>query len=318
MALAERSAGLNGPGRERVGEIQRARMLAAMADVVSERGAGDVTVAHVVGRSGVSRRTFYEIFEDREDCFLAAFDDGVAHIAGMVVPAFEGEQCWRDRVREGLAALLGFLEDESAVGRLVVVEALGAGPRVLERRRRVIDVLVRTVEEGWREAKPGRELPSLTAEGIVGAVLSVLHARLTQEPTGFVDLLNPLMAMIVLPYLGQGAADRELNRPAPSRQPNGAKRGPDPLRDLEMRLTYRTVCVLMAVAAHPGSSNRTVADGSGISDQGQISKLLARLHNLGLIENTGAGPARGEPNAWTLTQKGWDVHATISAQAGSS
>ncbi len=60
-----------------------------------------------------------------------------------------------------------------------------------------------------------------------------------------------------------------------------------------MRLTYRTMRVLLAVAAHPGGSNRQVADGPGISDQGQISKLLARLHGLGLIENTGAGSVRG-------------------------
>jgi AcrR family transcriptional regulator len=65
-------------GRERVTEIQRARILGAMVKESAERGAGNVTVAHVVERAGVSRRTFYELYSDREACFLAAFDDGVS------------------------------------------------------------------------------------------------------------------------------------------------------------------------------------------------------------------------------------------------
>jgi len=289
-----------------------------MTEVASECGAGNVTVAHVVARSGVSRRTFYEIFEDREDCFLAAFDEAIARIARTVVPAYEREKRWRDRIRAGLGALLGLLEDEPVLGGLVIVEALGAGPRALARRQRVLDTLIVAVKEGRSETRAGREPPALTADGTVGAVLSILHARLLEEePDGFLDLLNPLMAMIVLPYLGQAATDRELGKPTPTRQPNTTKHPPDPLRDLEMRLTYRTVRVLLAVAANPGSSNRTVADASDIGDQGQISKLLARLHGLGLIENSSAGPARGEPNAWTLTAKGWRVHNTINANATS-
>ena len=82
-----------------------------------------------------------------------------------------------------------------------------------------------------------------------------------------------------------------------------------------MRLTYRTVRVLVAIAQRPGANNRQVADASGVSDQGQISKLLARLEHLGLIENVGAGPARGEPNVWRLTPKGEEIEQTIRRQA---
>jgi chromosome segregation and condensation protein ScpB len=81
-----------------------------------------------------------------------------------------------------------------------------------------------------------------------------------------------------------------------------------------MRLTYRTVRVLMAVAAHPGSSNRAIGERAGMADQGQTSKLLARLQGFGLIENTGRGSTRGEPNVWTLTAKGWEVHGAIALQ----
>ncbi|MFZ1154891.1 MAG: hypothetical protein WAN93_08310, partial [Solirubrobacteraceae bacterium] len=88
--------------------------------------------------------------------------------------------------------------------------------------------------------------------------------------------------------------------------------GADTLRDLGMRLTYRTVRVLLAVAATPGGSNRQLADASEIADQGQISKLLARLQRLGLIENTGAGSVRGAPNSWVLTDRGWEVQGAIA------
>jgi DNA-binding MarR family transcriptional regulator len=74
-----------------------------------------------------------------------------------------------------------------------------------------------------------------------------------------------------------------------------------------MRLTYRTTLVLEAIAHRPGVSNRMVADLAGVTDQGQISKLLARLERLGLVENTGVGHAKGERNAWALTPLGHQV-----------
>ena len=82
-----------------------------------------------------------------------------------------------------------------------------------------------------------------------------------------------------------------------------------------MRLTYRTVRVLLAIAQRPGASNRRIGEDAEVHDQGQISKLLTRLHKLGLIENTGAGHAQGAPNEWALTAKGQDVQREIGAQS---
>jgi AcrR family transcriptional regulator/DNA-binding MarR family transcriptional regulator len=317
-------AGLDA-GRGGVAGIQRARMIAAMVDLARERRAGSVTVAHIVARSGVSRRTFYELFEDREACFLAAFDDGVRQAATRVVPAFAAPVSWCERVRGGLGALLEFLEDEPGLGALCIVDALGMGSAALERRACVVGVLIEAVDEGRLEERRAADTTSLTAEGVVGAVLGVLHARLAstnggggrRSPEGspsMLGLLGPLMGMIVLPYLGAGAAAKELAKPARRHQRTQAPHG-DPLRDLDMRLTYRTVQVLLAIAARPGASNRQVADTAGVSDQGQISKLLARLEQLGLIDNRGAGSLRGEPNAWHLTPRGEEIERTIRDQA---
>jgi chromosome segregation and condensation protein ScpB len=120
--------------------------------------------------------------------------------------------------------------------------------------------------------------------------------------------------MIVLPYLGPSAAAAELTMPAPVvRRPRRVRR--DPLKGLDMRLTYRTMRVLSAVASHPGLSNRRVAREAGVTDQGQISKLLQRLEHLGLIRNVGEGAGRGEPNAWTLSLKGEELEQAVRGRA---
>jgi DNA-binding MarR family transcriptional regulator len=74
-----------------------------------------------------------------------------------------------------------------------------------------------------------------------------------------------------------------------------------------MRLTYRTVRILEGAGEHPGASNRRLAESAGVHDQGQASKLLARLERLGLLANGSVAHAKGEPNAWALTPKGEQV-----------
>ena len=314
-------------GRERLGEIQRVRIMAAMSELVCERGASAVTIAHVVERSGVSRRTFYELFEDREDCFLGAFERALAAAARTVLPAHRAGATWRAGVRAALQALLSFLEAEPVQGYLCIVGSSSAGPRALARRAAITQTLVDAIHEGRAESASRRRLDRLTAEGLVGAVLSILGARLqAEDQPPLQQLLNPLMAMIALPYLGSAAAERELKRAIPRQRTSRASHQ-DHLRGLDMRLTYRTIRVLFAIAeqtapAAPasaeerrggwGPNNRQVGDAAGVTDQGQISKLLARLHTLGLVENTGGDHAKGEPNAWHLTARGHDVISTLS------
>lgn len=302
-------------GREHVSDIQRMRMLHAMAEEVAERGVSNVTVAHVVGRSGVSRRTFYELFADCEACFLAAFEEAVERARAVVSPAYDRPGSWRAKMRAALTALLEFLDREPGTARLLIVEALAAGPRALERRQRVLIQITKIVDLGRDEAKRRDGRLPLTAEGVVGAVLSIVHTRMVEEGAPpLVCLSGELASMIVFPYLGPAAARRELESPVAisTRRPGGGSA--NPLKDLRMRLTYRTVRVLMAIGAHPGFSNRRIADAAGVSDQGQISKLLARLDSLGLIENSGFGQAKGESNSWFLTERGREVEGAIREQ----
>jgi AcrR family transcriptional regulator/DNA-binding MarR family transcriptional regulator len=305
--------------RPRVEEIQRGRILAAMVEVSREHGPGDATVARVVDRAGVSRRTFYELFEDREQCFLAALDEGIARASSCVLDAYDPDARWAERIRMALTALLSFLDVERGMGWLLVVGSLGAGTEALERRQRVLALITTVIDQARTERSTGSEPSPLTAEGVVGGVLSIIHARLLDKRQGrLIELLNPLMAMIVLPYLGPTAAHKEQQRPVPKHRASDARGSGDPLRDLEMRLTYRTVRVLLAIAAAPGTSNREIGDAAGISDQGQISKLLTRLERLELVQNTGSAPRQGAPNAWMLTEKGAEVERAMSAETSRS
>ncbi|HEY2142272.1 MAG TPA: TetR/AcrR family transcriptional regulator [Solirubrobacteraceae bacterium] len=296
-------------------KLQRARLLAAAVEVVGDLGYLGMSVARVCARAGVSRRTFYDLFEDREDCFLAVFEDAVARFAAVARDAVQSESTWQGQVRAGLSALLSFAGEEPVLTALLVRDALGSGPRVLASRGRVIDALTAFVDRGREETRTGGELPPLTAEGTVGAVLAVIHVRvLEQDVRLLVELLNPLMGMIVLPFLGRTAAAKELTRPVPTvshldgRPPVGLL-----LDGLGMRVTYRTLRVISAIAENPGASNRQIAQAADVHDQGQISKLLTRLDELGMVQNTGAGHTKGEPNAWSLTPRGHQVAQTASS-----
>lgn len=309
-------SGPSGLPRGQVSEIQRSRMLTAAAEAVEEVGYARLTVAQVIARARVSRKTFYDLFEDREDCFLAVFDQAVEQISALVGEAYAREPGWRDGMRAGVLATLQFMDDEPGLARICVVEALGAGPRVLKRRTEVLVELKEVVDEGRssagaRVARATEEAPEVTAEGVIGAVFAVLHSRLlAHSRESFTALLGPLMSMIVLPYLGARAASSELTRkppPLPKRKKPPRRAVKDPLEGLDMRLTYRTVRVLTFIGEHAGANNRAIAEGAGIADQGQISKLLTRLERLQLVHNIGEGQIMGSSNEWYLTDRGGQV-----------
>jgi AcrR family transcriptional regulator len=307
--------------------MQRRRLLLAFGEVASTSGLEAATVGRVCEQAAVSRRTFYELFSDREDCLLAAFHQAVERFARRVDPVFNAEGSWRERIRGALSLLLEQLDSEPDLARLCIVEAPRAGHELLEHRRHVLEALAAAVDEGRAQTRSGAGPPPLTAQGIVGGVLAVIHTRLIEGPPpragasgdecveqagALVDLINPLMAMIVHPYLGPAAAQKELERPAPSARHNSPRGGADPFKGLPIRFTYRTARVLDTIASDPGASNRYIADSSGVLDGGQMSRLLRRLESCGLIENRVHAP--GEPNAWTLTERGQAIHTAIGIQ----
>jgi AcrR family transcriptional regulator/DNA-binding MarR family transcriptional regulator len=305
--------------RGQVSEMQRARLLGAAVPMVDELGWSGVTVADISARARVSRRTFYDLFANREECLLAVLNDTVERVELDLTEA-SLEASWVERVRTGLWRILCFLDSDPVLARVCVVQSARGSRRVLGAREEILARLAHTIEEGVSRSARAAQVPGLMAEGLVGAAVAIVYKRLLNgEQAPLTDLHGELMGMIVLPYLGAAAAGRERKRPAPGplahanterSEPAGAHR--DPLREVPMRLTYRTARVLQAAAEYPGASNRQIGEHADLHDQGQISRLLARLQRLGLLENTGEGQARGESNAWNLTLLGERVTEQLS------
>ena len=307
-------------------EIQRARLIAGAVRAIDELGYTQTTVGQITSRASVSRRTFYELFADREECLAAVLEEVLGMVTAELAAAGLEGLPWGERVRGGLEAILGFFDREPVLARVCVVQALRGAPEVLERREEILAGLATVVDEGRAAGPRGEGCTLLTAEGLVGAAFAIVYARLLKgEHPPLSGLVGELMAMIVLPYLGPAAARRELARVAPAvdrgavyGSADAARLGGDPLDGVQMRLTYRTARVIEGIVAYPGASNRMVADYAGVSDPGQISKLLARLERVGLLLNTGGGHAKGEPNAWLLTPRGEQLARSVRAHTTST
>ena len=171
-------SGRHGLTREAVVASQRGRLIDAMAHAVAEKGYAATTVADVVERAGVSRRTFYEQFSDKEACFLAAYDTALAVVLGRIGEAVETHPGagWREQARSGIEAFLTLLASEPAFARALQVEILTAGPAALDRRAGMLVMFAgvwRNVHERARAEEP--ELPELPDE-----VFTILTAGLEE------------------------------------------------------------------------------------------------------------------------------------------
>ncbi len=204
-------AGVRALPADLVSAVQGERLLAAMLRAVAELGHRAVTVQDVLDRAGVSRPTFYEHFENKEDCFLAALDAAATRFLNRLeAAASEGGDDWRDRLRMGMEELLRFVTADPDAARTLIVESRAAGSAALLRRDELLDKLA-----GWIDAQVRDELPelpsSVAAAGVVGGIDALLYSRLNRGETDDLESLLPsLMYFAVLPYAGHDAAAEEL------------------------------------------------------------------------------------------------------------
>ena len=165
------------------------------------------------GGSEEAERDEDRLRRERQDERLVAFDAAVAGIAAQVLPAYGASDDWLERMRAGLTALLGALDEQPELARALVVDSIAWGPTVLERRGELLEALAGALEAARVEVEPFAELPETTGENLVGASLSWVHKRLARESGPLLELGPSLMSMIVHPYLGDEAARLELERP---------------------------------------------------------------------------------------------------------
>jgi len=259
----------------------------------------------------MSRRTFYEIFDSRQHCFLAVIDEGYRRSSLLIAQAFQQSECWQDGVRTALAELLQYFDAEPELARVWFVESLAAGSWALQRRAHHVAALTREIVEYWRPPPDAGSHP-LATTAVMESVLAMIHGRaLAGGPEPMITLLGPLTGVISAPYLDKEAVAVEVGRGSElarsllanllPRRP-GIDQVPSALKDPR---AHRARLCLSYLNANPGASNREIADVIDIASHSQISTLLTRLQSTGLLDKQAGRP--GHPNAWSLTPQGQDA-----------
>jgi AcrR family transcriptional regulator len=196
-------AGRHGFSREQVAHNQRERLIAGLATAVARDGYQAVTITHITKEAKVSRRVFYENFEDKEECFLAAFEVVVEHIHDLAVEAVAEVEGWPRRAIAASGAVLAFLASEPDLARLCLVESQGASPAVATRFHEAVHEAVPLLERGRAERDRGRELPPSTEESTIGALIMLASRKVAAgEAEQLEDLLPHFVEFILAPYLG--------------------------------------------------------------------------------------------------------------------
>ena len=195
-------------------ESRRDRILTAMIHVVGRKGYDATAVADVIEEACTSRTTFYKHFEDKHDCFLAAYDRLVERVFDTVVAECENEQPWLPRVRKGLATLVEIFSHEPELARTALVEVAAAGAEARQRHWDAVSRITAYLDTG-RPLEGGEELPEHTSTMAVGAVSGLIFDELVAGRTEQLPELMPdlLFAMLV-PYIGPTAAAEEMRRAA--------------------------------------------------------------------------------------------------------
>jgi len=181
---------------------QRERILSAVAQATAELGYAEMSVEAIITRAGVSRRTLYEHFKNKEDAFLAAYDAAVRAVVRQVRRAYLQQTTAQARLRAGLGAFLQFLASDPELARMCIVEVLAAGPRAIARRNETMRMFAEIIEDNIHELVPSCQRPELTAETLVGGIHEAVFSRILDDRTGELpgladDLLTAVLMLDV-------------------------------------------------------------------------------------------------------------------------
>jgi AcrR family transcriptional regulator len=202
--------GRHGLPADVVAAHQRERILAAATELVAKRGYRGTSIDHIVKAARVGYVAFYELFEGKEDCFIAAFERLVAEAREQVETAAGAELPWPEQICAGLGVLVELIAADPSGARVALVEVQAAGPRAFARYEAAIDAAIPKLREG-RELKPGAaELSDTLEEAIVGGIAWILHQRLVKGEAEKIDdeLLGEAVQIALSPYLGEAEAQR--------------------------------------------------------------------------------------------------------------
>lgn len=195
-------------------ETRRQAILEAMVRVVGRKGYKPTSVADVIAEADVSRTTFYKHFEDKRECFLAAYDMLTERVLAEVMERCDAGLPWVERVQAGLATLVDMFALDPELARTAIVEVSAAGADARQRHWDAISRFTEFLEDG-EELADGRELPENIALMAAGAVSGLIFDELlTGRAERLPQMLPDLVFALLVPYIGPGAAAEEMRKAA--------------------------------------------------------------------------------------------------------
>ncbi len=187
-----------------VAEHQRDRILAAAIEVIAKRGYNATTVDHIVSAAGIGVGSFYDLFDNKEDCFLRAYDRIVAEGRADIAAAIPADRPWPEQAGAALRALLEAIAARPLQARIALVEVQTAGPRALARYEQTIDSVIPLLARGREASAVAQELPSRLEEAVIGGLVWFLQQRLAPgEFEGAEAHMADVLEIVIEPYVGE-------------------------------------------------------------------------------------------------------------------
>jgi AcrR family transcriptional regulator/DNA-binding transcriptional ArsR family regulator len=286
---------------------QRDRLVAATGQLVAELGSPAIGVHHICQRAGISRRTFYELFADRDACFIDAHQEAfgrlVSHAEDAVAEA-GGE--WEDRAVATTQALLSAWDADRVLAHLCLVSSVGSSDETLALRRTAITQIA-----GLLAGAPEQPLAAESVlAGAIGSVWELAFRGLTDSPENAIaDLAGSAIYLLLVPFVGRrqaaaraagrGGATAYVTRWTPTVVSDSEDRG--------LLVTELTGQTLRYLNGHPGAANIDIARAVDVRHESQMSRHLARLERAGMV----ARRKEGRTNAWVLTARGEEAARTL-------
>ncbi len=203
-----------------VAASQRTRLLEAVGRAVADKGYAGATIDDIVRGAGVSKKTFYDHFSDKLDCFLAAYETASDELLTRLREAQSTPEGWLDRTRAGIVAYLRWLAAEPALARVFLIEVAAAGPVAAERRERIRDRyadLLRDLQDDARAESPGLpRLPDEVFHALVAAVDEVVVRRIRESGGADLPELEAVLLHLHLALLSSSSATPASARPRSS------------------------------------------------------------------------------------------------------
>jgi AcrR family transcriptional regulator/DNA-binding MarR family transcriptional regulator len=286
---------------------QRDRLVAAMGELTAELGLAAVGVHHVCQRAGVSRRTFYDLYADRDACVIDMHEEAFGRLLGHLAEAVaDAGAAWEDRAVALTQALLGAWDADRVLAQLCLVSSVSGHTEALELRRVAMAQIAGLLADPPRQPMVEATVLACAISGVWG----LAFAQLTEKPdTSISDLAGVAIFLLLAPFAGRRhAAARAAGRGGTAayvtRWTPTVVGGDDDRGLLVTELTSQT---LRYLNGHPGAANIDIARAVDVRHESQMSRHLGRLEKAGMVSRR----KEGRTNAWVLTARGEEAARTL-------